>query len=148
MNENITKKASEIIFANEGDYSSVNRDDNGAVSVGRIQWHGNRALNLLKKIVKALGEESALTYISKELYIEITTSRSWSKRTVSEAEAHQLSAMLSCEQSVAEQDAQAEADVGSYIEHIESLGVTDEAALIFIADIEIQGGAAASRRII
>ena len=148
MNENMIKKASEIIFANEGGYSSVNANDNGAVSIGRIQWHGTRALNLLKKIVNALGEESALSYISKELYIEITTSRSWSKRTVSEAEAHQLSAVLSCEQSVAEQDAQAEADVGSYIEHIESLGVTDEAALIFIADIENQGGAAASRRII
>ena len=148
MNENMIKKASEIIFSNEGDYSSVNRDDNGAVSVGRIQWHGTRALNLLKKIVKALGEESVLAYISNELYNEITTARSWSKRTVSKAEAHQLSAMLSCEQSVAAQDAQTEADVGSYIEHIESLGVSDEDAIIFMADIENQGGSGASRRII
>ena len=68
MNENIIKKASEIIFSNEGGYSSVNRDDNGAVSVGRLQWHGTRALNLLKKIVKALGEEKSLSFISEELY--------------------------------------------------------------------------------
>ena len=46
----IAEKAAEIIFANEGNYGSVNKNDNGAVSVGKVQWHGNRALNLLRTI--------------------------------------------------------------------------------------------------
>ena len=148
MNENIIKKASEIIFSNEGGYSSVNRDDNGAVSVGRLQWHGTRALNLLKKIVKALGEQGSLTFISDALYREITTSRTWSHRILGEEEAEWISAVLSSEQSRVAQDAQMTADVSSYLEHISSLGVSEERALIFMADIENQGGAGASARII
>ena len=146
--ENIIKRASEIIFSNEGGYSSVNRDDNGAVSVGRLQWHGTRALNLLKKIVKALGEEGSLAFISEELHKDIMSSRSWSRRTADSLEAASLSAMLSSEESKATQDVQVEADVSSYLEHIESLGVSEESALIFMADIENQGGAGASERII
>ena len=146
--ENIIKRASEIIFSNEGGYSSVNRDDNGAVSVGRLQWHGTRALNLLKKIVKALGEQGSLTFISDALYREISISRTWSHRTLGEEEAECISALLSSEQSRVAQDAQMMADVSSYLEHIESLGVSEESALIFMADIENQGGAGASARII
>ena len=58
MDKNTIQKTSEIIFANEGGYASVNADDNGAVSVGRLQWHGTRALNLLKKIVNISYRES------------------------------------------------------------------------------------------
>lgn len=41
--------AASIIFDNEGSYGSVNKNDNGAVSVGKLQWHGGRAAALLKK---------------------------------------------------------------------------------------------------
>lgn len=148
MNENMIKKASEIIFSNEGDYSSVNRDDNGAVSVGRIQWHGTRALNLLKKIIKAAGEQDALYHLSEGLLREITTARTWSHRTVGEEEGYMLASLLSSECGRAVQDEVAQTDVESYLTHACALGVTDEAALIFIADIENQGGAGAARRII
>ena len=50
LKREIAAEAAKIIFANEGNYASVNADDNGAVSVGKVQWHGNRALSLLKKI--------------------------------------------------------------------------------------------------
>lgn len=141
------KKASEIIFANEGGYSSVNADDNGAVSVGRIQWHGTRALRLLKKIVKALGE-GASEYLSEALLKEINAASSWDRRTVNTLERAQLSALLSTEESKSIQDKQADDDVGAYLKHVEALGVTDENAQIFMADIENQGGAKASERII
>ena len=72
MDEKIIARASEIIFSNEGGYASVNRDDNGALSLGRLQWHGTRALNLCKKIIRALGEEGVLRYISAEMYREIS----------------------------------------------------------------------------
>ena len=147
MTSETIKKTSEIIFANEGGYSSVNADDNGAVSVGRIQWHGTRALRLLKNIVKALGER-ADEYLSADLKKEILSSSSWSRRTVDTLEAASLSALLSTDESRAVQDLQTETDVAAYLKHIEGLGVTDENALIFMADIENQGGSGASERII
>ena len=39
----IAKRACTIIFANEGNYGSVNANDNGALSIGKVQWHGNLA---------------------------------------------------------------------------------------------------------
>ena len=52
LKREIAAEAAKVIFANEGNYSSVNADDNGALSVGKVQWHGNRALSLLKEIAK------------------------------------------------------------------------------------------------
>ena len=63
--DDIVKAAADVIRPNEGYYSSVNPNDNGAVSIGWIQWHANRALNLLRDIVardnakaKELGSDS------------------------------------------------------------------------------------------
>ena len=55
LKREIAAEAAKIVFANEGNYYSVNADDNGALSVGKVQWHGNRALSLLKKIVQGMG---------------------------------------------------------------------------------------------
>lgn len=44
----IAEKAAPIIFSHEGDYGSVNRNDNGALSVGKVQWHGSRALSPMR----------------------------------------------------------------------------------------------------
>ena len=38
--ERIVITAAEILYNNEGSYDSVNPDDNGAVSIGKLQWHG------------------------------------------------------------------------------------------------------------
>lgn len=148
MREELIKYAAEIIFANEGNYSSVNADDNGALSVGKLQWHGTRALRLLKKIITALGEGASLGIITPELYREIKGSSSWSKRTVSTYEKLLISELLSSDESHSVQDAQAEEDVAGYLSHAYSLGVEQECAMIFLADIENQGGGAASARIV
>lgn len=148
MKEELIKRAAGIIFANEGNYSSVNADDNGALSVGRLQWHGTRALRLLKKIINALGEGASLGMITPELYREIKGASSWSKRTVSTYEKLLLSELLSTDESHSVQDAQAEEDVAGYLSHAHSLGVEEEDAMIFLSDIENQGGGAASARIV
>ena len=57
LKREIAAEAAKVIFANEGNYSSVNADDNGALSVGKVQWHGNRALSLLKKLHRAQGQK-------------------------------------------------------------------------------------------
>ena len=68
----IVEIASKIIYSHEGNYGSVNRDDNGAISVGKVQWHGNRALNLMRTICKALGASQSTSILGATLYAEIT----------------------------------------------------------------------------
>lgn len=148
MTKNTIIRASQIIFANEGNYSSVNADDNGALSVGRLQWHGTRALELLRRIVEEIGADMSVRYLDHELYTEIITAKSWSTRTVNQHEAQRLKDILSTSASAKVQDDQAETDVTVYLLHVETLGVTEENAQIFMADIENQGGAGASARII
>ena len=54
----IAKRACTIIFANEGNYGSVNVNDNGALSIGKVQWHGNRAKLLLLAMLRFLTSKS------------------------------------------------------------------------------------------
>ena len=69
LKKEVVQSAQVIIFGQEGNYGSVNTNDNGAVSIGKVQWHGGRALNLLKTICAA---ESRAASILGRLYREIT----------------------------------------------------------------------------
>ena len=129
----IVQAAQKIIFGQEGNYSSVNANDNGAVSVGKVQWHAGRALALLKKICAA--ESGAASILGAALYEEITTAAAgaWNARTVNAAEKAAISRLLSTDAGKRVQDAQAEADVGAYVDHGLKVGVEDPAALVYFA---------------
>ena len=145
----IAEKAAPIIFSHEGDYGSVNRNDNGALSVGKVQWHGSRALSLMREICGALGAVRGRGMLGAALYAEITAKgTSWGTRKATEQEAALLSAALSSTEGKKAQDELAIKDITGYCTHVNNLGVTDPAAIIFMADIENQGGAGASARII
>jgi hypothetical protein len=45
-----TPNAYDIISANEGDYGTVVPNDNGGLSIGKIQWHNERAGELIMEI--------------------------------------------------------------------------------------------------
>ena len=139
--------AAAIIFANEGGYSSVNANDNGAVSVGKVQWHGNRALSMLKIIVQKLGKTAAADILGAALCNEIMTADSWEKRTVDAAEKAKLSKLLGTQQGREAQDAQAEADILLYVSNGVKMGIEDRQSLAYYADLENQGGAGASKRV-
>ncbi len=143
----VAAAAAAIIFANEGGYSSVNADDNGAVSVGKVQWHGNRALSLLKDIVQKMGRTAAADILGAALCNEILTAASWQTRTVNAEEKAKLSKLLGTQQGREAQDAQAEADILSYVSNGVKLGIEDRQSLVYYADLENQGGAGASRRV-
>ncbi|WP_337810990.1 hypothetical protein [Enterocloster sp.] len=128
LKKEIVAAAQNIIFANEGNYGSVNADDNGAVSVGKVQWHGTRALNLLKTICKT--ENRAATILGAALYREITTAADWGTRTVTAAEKTVISALLTTASGKAAQDDLAEADVTAYVDHGIKLGIEDQKALV------------------
>lgn len=143
----VVQAAQKIIFGNEGNYSSVNANDKGAVSVGKVQWHAGRALALLKKICAA--ESGAASILGAALYKEITTAASgaWNTRTVNSTEKAVISKLLSTDAGKRVQDAQAETDVGAYVDHGLKVGVEDPAALVYFADMENQGGGGASARV-
>ena len=140
----VAAAAAAIIFANEGGYSSVNANDNGAVSVGKVQWHGNRALSLLKEIAQGAGAEETL---GRTLYKEIMTASNWETRTVTAIEKAKLSKILGSPRGKAVQDAQEEADILAYVSHGVKLGIEDRQSLVYYADLENQGGAGASKRV-
>ena len=144
LKRGIAAEAEKVIFANEGNYASVNADDNGAVSVGKVQWHGNRALSLLKKIAQGAGAEATL---GKDLYNEIMTASNWETRTVTAIEKAKLSKILGTPGGKAVQDRQAEEDILSYVTHGVKMGIEDPQSLVYFADLENQGGAGASKRV-
>ena len=145
----IAEKAAPIIFSHEGNYGSVNKNDNGALSVGRVQWHGSRALSLMRAICEAMGAGRSREVLGAALYTEITAKgTSWGTRKATTEEAGRLSAALSTTEGKQAQDALAMKDIAGYCAHVQKLGVTDPAAIMFMADIENQGGAGASARII
>lgn len=140
----IAVKAAEIIFLNEGNYGSVNKNDKGALSVGKVQWHGNRALNLLKSIVKRIGSDAAKNKLGNTLYTEIIKVSNWSTRILNAAEAAKISNLLSTSHGKAAQDDLAIADVTSYVKKGQSYGLKDSGALIYFADGVNQYGTASS----
>ena len=94
MLKEIAQKAATIIYGNEGGYGSVNANDNGAVSVGKVQWHGSRALDLLKTIIAKLGQNQSENILGAALYKEIKTAIQWNTRIVTVAEKNKLTALL------------------------------------------------------
>ena len=145
LKKKVVSAAQNVIFGQEGNYGSVNANDNGAVSVGKVQWHGNRALNLLKAICQA--ESGAAPILGAALFNEITTATSWATRTVNAAEKAAISRLLTTVAGKKAQDSLAETDVTAYVEHGLKVGVEDPAALVYFADLENQGGAGASARV-
>ena len=144
--DEVVEAALQLLYYNEGSYGSVNANDNGAVSVGKIQWHGNRALNLLKTIVD-MDRNQAQSILGSALYNEILTSTDWSTRIVNSTEKSAISALLVTSNGKAAQDRLATNDVTSYINHGKNLGIVSDPALVYFADLENQGGAGMSRRV-
>lgn len=139
-NKEIANKAYPIIFSKEGNYDSVNANDNGAMSIGKLQWHGTRALCLLKPIVRKLGETGSKKYITSALYKEITTASDWSKRSATDSEKKAIAKIISTDVGKAEQDEQAMDSLTMYIEEGKNLGLTDPSALIYFCDFANQYG--------
>jgi len=145
--DDVLYAAMDIIQQNEGSYGSVNKNDNGALSVGWIQWHGNRALNLLKDIVAA-NPSQAKNILGDALYNEITNSTSWSTRILTDSEKSAISALLQTDEGRSAQDALASKDISAYIYRSMGYGVTSPSALVYLAELENQCGAGGAKRVI
>lgn len=144
--DEILAAALTFLYDHEGNYGSINKDDNGALSVGKIQWHADRALSLLRSVVNS-NPGSARNILGEDLYQEILTAESWATRVVDQEEADALSALLTTAEGKAAQDSLAASDVGGYIQRGRKLGITDPAVLVYFADLENQGGYGMSCRV-
>ena len=143
-NSEITSAAVTIIVRNEGNYGSVNANDNGACSIGALQWHATRALNLLQKIAAA-NPTNASNILGSSLYNEVVSSSSWSYRTLSSGESSAVSALLTTAEGTSIQDSLASSDVSGYIASGQQLGISNAGVLVFYAEVYNRGCAIAAR---
>ncbi len=143
--DEILDMAVSLIVANEGSYNTVLANDNnsGALSVGKIGWHANYALTLVRLIVV---EDNATAYklLGKKLYNEIIDdSTSWSSRVLTDSEVTKFKNFLDPDQNPASQKIQdklARSYIASYATNGYGLGIRNAAALVYYADIENQYG--------
>lgn len=135
--------AAEVIFAEEGNYSSINCNDNGAISIGKIQWHADNAKNLLIKIRnKNVSKFDQLCSSNNASDLVGRLNTSWATFTVGSGSDYYnaISAILKTDESKEAQDEAAIEYVQSYIDAGKKKGITDNAALIYWADLTNQGG--------
>ncbi len=142
--EEMTSAAIECIISHEGTYNSINPNDCGAVSVGKLQWHADRALFLMRKTCEKNPTFAAAT-LGSTFYNEVMSATSWNYRVFSSSETSAAAALLGSEYGIQAQDETAAADVQNYIISGQNMGLTDAGALVLYADIYNFGCGIAAR---
>ena len=145
--EQLTAHARTMYMTLEGYYWSVTRDDCGAVSIGFMQWHGENALKLMKKICAADPALSKST-LGDALYHEIVKTPvytasgtvGWQDRILSVEEGQKVSALINTETGRRCQDETADEFIRSEAQRGWNRGVRTEAALLYYCSIENQYG--------
>ncbi len=123
--------ASEIIFANEGGYTSINKNDNGALSIGKLQWHGERARDLLCRIC---ANDKELQASLGGIWSEVSGGVSFKERILSDAEAELVRVVLASDKSKEVQDSLSIEDIILDIERGVGYGLSNCGALMYFAD--------------
>ncbi len=138
----ILRKAESLICSNEGNYGSVVLNDNGALSIGKMQWHANRAADLMKLIV-AQDNKAAYDILGAKLYSEIIAlngNNAWSRRILTSEEGKLVSELLVTDAGKKMQDELMDSNISVYINHAYNNGLRNAAAVVYSADIENQCG--------
>lgn len=143
-------KTTDLISASEGNYSSVNANDNGALSIGKIQWHAERAWDLAKRVVDKNPSQAQSILFGTNLYSEIANGsrEKWHSRKLNSTEKSAMAKLLSTNESKAAQNELVAADVPGYIKTGRSYGLTDEGALMYYADLENQYGKGGAKKFV
>ncbi|MBQ1372289.1 MAG: S-layer homology domain-containing protein [Oscillospiraceae bacterium] len=130
-----------LYLALEGSYDSVVRCDYNALSIGFMQWHGSRALQLLKRICKA---DSALacSTLGSSLYNQVVKAADtgWSNYVPTVLEAENIRRLLRTNVGKSCQDSMAREDILAEARHGWNCGVRSEAGLIYYCSMENQYG--------
>ena len=130
-----------LYLAVEGKYDSVVAKDSGALSIGFMQWHASRALQLLKLICK---EDPALSKskLGQDLYNKVMTDaeKVWNTFVPSDAQAACIKKLIGTDVGKRCQDSLARNDILTYARRGWDCGVRSEAALIYYCSLENQYG--------
>ena len=138
----ILKNAEAIIVKNEGNYATVVKNDNGALSIGEMQWHANNAADLMRLIISA-DNTTAYTILGETLYNEIISlngNNAWASRVLNDNEAALFSKLLSTDKAKRVQDDLMDSYISVYINHAYNNGLRNAAAVVYSADVENQCG--------
>lgn len=144
--DDVVNASVEIILSNEGVYDTVLANDNGALSIGKVGWHGTRALNLLKTIINA-NESKSKQILGDKLYNEILTESNWNSRKLTSEEKIVVQKLLTTDESKKAQDELAFSDIKNYVVHGQALGLSDGKVLVYFADLENQMGSNGAERV-
>ncbi|WP_302933280.1 SH3 domain-containing protein [Ruminococcus callidus] len=142
--DEMTKAAVQIISRSEGTYGTINPNDNGAVSIGMLQWHADRALQLMRSIANA-DTGSAQSILGSSFYNDVMNASNWNSRTFSSAESTAASNLLTTAAGKSKQDALAYSDVQGYISAGQNLGISNAGVLVYYAELYNRGMGVAKR---
>lgn len=134
----VQKLAAELILSHEsgGNYATVVPNDNGALSIGLIGWHGTNAQTLMQRI--------------KSNYLQdwennggnniVNLNGDWSKKVLTEnsTEFKAFQSILGSPGGKAVQDEMILEYIASYIDIAKGVGVTEASALVFFCDMAVQ----------
>lgn len=135
----------EVLSMNEGSYTSINWNDNGATSIGKAQWNANRCKNMLIRIrgVNQNAFDTVLSnYGASDFLNQLNENVSWNNFLIGETSprGRATKEILGTDYSKEAQDSQILEDCQVYIEHARSYNITDPAAIIYYCDVENQWG--------
>lgn len=141
--------AASIIAGNEGGYTSVVASDNGhGMSIGRFQWHEDRAKALLwrmRNANRALFDSIANRTAGGRSLLRKMSWKSWDEVKLTAAEVAAVKQILAQPEFIKIQDLQIRDDLNGYFNVGRSLGITDPKALVYFADLYNQSPASARR---
>ena len=131
----IATAALDLISSHEGTYNSVNANDSGAVSVGKIQWHGERAHEVVRVAAQYLGAAEAVGILGQSFYDEIMSSVRWDTRSVNAAEAAALSKLLDTPAGHRAEDEIGARDLSAYVNDGMRRGLSNPTTLVYYCDL-------------
>lgn len=132
----LVKAIAELVSGNEGDYESVRRDDNGSLSIGKFQWHGQRARELLATIQSdTTALLSALRADRSSLTLTEESNKSWGTYIPSVSAANAISVFISSSQGQAAQDLFILKSMARYMKAGYDVGVRTPEAMCFFCDM-------------
>ncbi|MDR2190048.1 MAG: hypothetical protein LBP53_02410 [Candidatus Peribacteria bacterium] len=135
--EQLAKYALDITITGEsrGNYGAVNKNDVDGVSLGIIQWHKERAVQLLKRLQNA--DATLFASLMKDPLFQDLEKAGMS--VWNDAQAQQFQTLMTNEVFKQEMDKQAIEDFRGYIQQIKALGVFQPSALILLARLRNAG---------
>lgn len=140
----LAKLASDIIIYEEvGEnrvYDSIVGNDNGGLSIGLLGFHEDRARDIIKEIYNT--DRASFYSAAKSYELSNKLKDSWAGWVISEGTSiyTSMKRVLGINTSKIVQDEAVIKSVQGYIDEAKKLGITDNGALIYAADLHNQGG--------